>query len=74
MVRMGEWWSGWTDDWLRFVWSCGQFLSFIRMWSINRAVISKGKYYTEKEPASYFLQIGEKTETLLQSVLDTEDC
>ena len=41
---------------------------------MNRAVISKSEYYTEKEPASYFLQIGEKIETLLQSVLDTEDC
>ena len=74
MHGMGEWWSGWMDDWLQFVWSCWKFMSFIRMWSINRAVISKSEYYTEKEPASYFLQIGEKIETLLQSVLDTEDC
>ena len=29
---------------------------------------------TEKEPASYFLENGEKIKTLLQSALDTEEC
>ena len=36
---------------------------------MNRAVISKSKYYTEKELASHSLQNGEKIETLLQSDL-----
>ena len=43
------------------------------MWSIDRAVVSKSKYYTKKEPASYFQQNGEKIETLLQLILDTEE-
>ena len=45
-------------------------MSFIRiMWSINRAAVSRSKYYTEKEPASHFLQNGGKIETLLHSDL-----
>ena len=69
--------NGGVDEWMI---DCSLFglvensMSFIRMWSINRAVVSKSKYHTEKEPASYFLQNGEKIETLLQSVLDTEEC
>ena len=70
--------NGGVDEWMI---DCSLFglvensMSFIRiMWSINRAVVSRSKYYTEKEPASHFLQNGEKIETLLQSVLDTEEC
>ena len=70
--------NGGVDEWMI---DCSLFvlvenyMSFIRiMWSINRAVVSRSKYYTEKEPASHLLQNGEKIETLLQSVLDTGEC
>ena len=65
--------NGGVDEWMI---DCSLFglvknsMSFKRiMRSINRAVVSRSKYYTEKEPASYFLQNGEKIETLLQSDL-----
>ena len=65
--------NGGVDEWMI---DCSLFglvensMSFIRiMWSINRAVVSRSKYYTEKEPASHFLQNGEKIETLLHSDL-----
>ena len=72
-----EWVNGGVVEWMI---DCNLFglvenvMSFLRMWSMNRAVFSKRRYYTEKESASYFLQKGEKIETLLQSVLDTEEC
>ena len=72
-----EWVNGGVVEWMIDCSLFGlfeNFMSFLRMWSINRAVFSKRTYYTEKEPASYFLQNGEKIETLLQSVLDTEEC
>ena len=65
--------NGGVDEWMI---DCSLFglvensMSFIRiMWSINRAVVSRSKYYTEKELASHSLQNGEKIETLLQSDL-----
>ena len=65
--------NGGVDEWMIDCSLFGLFensMSFIRiMWSINRAVVSRSKYYTEKELASHSLQNGEKIETLLQSDL-----
>ena len=63
-----EWVNGGVVEWMidcsLFV-LAENYMSFIRiMWSINRAAVSRSKYYTEKELASHSLQNGEKIETL----------